>query len=97
MNYVLDIYKNINSPLYLVVVAQDLKDWKSKGIDLKISINITPYNIQSKEFVKKMLQLMDNFKESFSAESRTTTSSFRSSDSESNLNSPKYISPFSLL
>ena len=66
----------INSLTYWILnrVIEDLKDWKSKGIDLKISINITPYNIQSKEFVKKMLQLMDNFKESFSVELELTES-----------------------
>ena len=66
----------INSLTYWILntVIDDLKDWKSKGIDLKISINITPYNIQSKEFVKRMLQLIDNFKESFSVELELTES-----------------------
>ncbi|WNL16133.1 DUF4062 domain-containing protein [Arcobacter cryaerophilus gv. pseudocryaerophilus] len=29
MNYILDIFKNINSPLYLVVAVQELRNWRS--------------------------------------------------------------------
>lgn len=66
----------INSLTYWILnkVIEDLKDWKSKGIDLKISINITPHNIQNRDFVRKMLQLMDTFKESFSVELELTES-----------------------
>ncbi len=65
MNYLLDIYKNINSPLYLVVVAQDLKDWKSTDKnqtiektqkDAIISFIYSLSNIyhHHKEFVKRV-------------------------------------------
>ncbi|QNM91674.1 tetratricopeptide repeat protein [Aliarcobacter cryaerophilus] len=65
MNYVLDIYKNINSPLYLVVAIQDLKDWKStdknktlaktQKDEIKCFINnLSNIHHHNKEFVKRV-------------------------------------------
>jgi len=65
MNYLLDIYKNINSPLYLVVVAQDLKYWKStdknqtlektqKDAIISFINNLSNIHHHNKEFVKKV-------------------------------------------
>ena len=65
MNYLLDIYKNINSPLYLVVASQDLKDWKStdknqtlaktQKFAIKSFINnLSNIHHHNKEFVKRV-------------------------------------------
>ncbi|MCT7535791.1 DUF4062 domain-containing protein [Aliarcobacter cryaerophilus] len=65
MNYVLDIYKNINSPLYLVVAIQDLKDWKStdknktlaktQKDEIKSFIdNLSNIHHHNQEFVKRV-------------------------------------------
>ena len=65
MNYLLDIYKNINSPLYLVVASQDLKDWKStdknqtlaktqKFAIISFIDNLSNIHHHNKEFVKRV-------------------------------------------
>lgn len=66
----------INSLTYWILdkVTEDIKDWKAKGIDLKISINITPQNLQTKEFTDKILKMADNIKEVFSVELELTES-----------------------
>ncbi|MFX4242438.1 tetratricopeptide repeat protein [Aliarcobacter butzleri] len=77
MNYVLDIYKNIKSPLYLVVAIQDLKDWKSTDKNQKLAKNqkdeiksfidnLSTIHHHNQEFVKRVfayISLIDGLSE----------------------------------
>lgn len=52
----------INDLTYWILetVINDIKDWSKKGINLKISLNLTPKNIQDETFVNKMLLFIKN-------------------------------------
>ena len=77
MNYVLDFYKNIKSPLYLVVAIQDLKDWKSTDKNQKLAKNqkdeiksfidnLSTIHHHNQEFVKRVfayISLIDGLSE----------------------------------
>ena len=49
----------INDLTYWILktVIKDIKEWKNLGLNLKVSINLTPRNIQDEIFVDKMLML----------------------------------------
>ena len=65
INYLLDIYKNIKTPLYLVLVVQELKDWKITDVNLLLAKsqqeaiksfinNLSNIHHHDKEFVQRV-------------------------------------------
>lgn len=78
MDYLLNIFKNINSPLYLIVAIQELKNWKStyknftlaskqKDLIKEFIDNLTIFYHHDKEFVKRVfvyISITDGLSES---------------------------------
>ena len=52
------------SHMTFIIIRKALRDWvkwKKQGLDLKLSINISPFTLQDPEFVEQLLAVMNEF------------------------------------
>lgn len=42
-------------------VIADISEWKNKGVSLRVSINVTPRDLKDKDFVNRIINLLDEY------------------------------------